>query len=75
MAKQILLLPVFRIMHSGIAVQKMLYREKPLTEETIAAAVNAAINGMNVLGDHFASEEYRKHLAKVYLKKALKLLS
>jgi carbon-monoxide dehydrogenase medium subunit len=44
---------------------------KPLNDDSIAAAANAAVNGVNVLGDLFASEEYRKHLAKIYLKKAL----
>ena len=44
---------------------------KELNDETISAAVNAALNNVTVLGDHFASEEYRKHLAKWYLKKAL----
>jgi len=44
---------------------------KELNDETISAAVDAAVNNVTVLGDHFASEEYRKHLAKVYLKKAL----
>ena len=48
---------------------------KPLTGEAIAASVEAAISGMNVLGDNFASDEYRRHLAKVYLKKALKAVS
>lgn len=44
---------------------------KPLSNDSIAAAANAAANNVTILGDHFASEEYRKHLAKVYLKKAL----
>lgn len=44
---------------------------KPLNNESIAAAADAAVNNVTVLGDHFASEEYRTHLAKVYLKKAL----
>jgi len=44
---------------------------KPLNNDSIAAAANAAVNNVTILGDHFASEEYRKHLAKVYLKKAL----
>ena len=44
---------------------------KPLNTDTISAAANAAVNGVNLMGDLFASEEYRKHLAKVYLKKAL----
>ncbi len=44
---------------------------KPLNTESIASAANAAANDITVLGDHFASGEYRRHLAKVYLKKAL----
>ncbi|MGZ8552199.1 MAG: FAD binding domain-containing protein [Chitinophagaceae bacterium] len=44
---------------------------KPLNTESIASAANAAANNIIVLGDHFASAEYRSHLAKVYLKKAL----
>lgn len=44
---------------------------RPLNNESITAAANAAVNNVSILGDHFASEEYRKHLAKVYLKKAL----
>ncbi len=48
---------------------------KELNDETISAAVNAAVNNVTVLGDHFASEEYRKHLAKWYLKKALEAVN
>ena len=44
---------------------------KVLDTATIDAAVNAAINGVNVMSDNFASEDYRRHLAKVYLRKAL----
>ena len=44
---------------------------KALNSDSISAATGAAVNNISVLGDHFASEEYRKHLAKVYLKKAL----
>lgn len=36
-----------------------------------AAAAEAAAEGVDVLSDHYASEAYRKHLAKVYLKRAL----
>ncbi len=36
-----------------------------------AAAVGAAVEGITVMSDHFASEAYRRHLAKVYLKRAL----
>ena len=34
-----------------------------------------ALSGVIFLSDHYASAEYRKHLAKVYLKKALKAIS
>lgn len=44
---------------------------KQLNEDSISAVAAVAAEGVNVLGDNFASEEYRKHLAKVYLKKAL----
>ncbi|MEP7110906.1 MAG: xanthine dehydrogenase family protein subunit M [Ferruginibacter sp.] len=44
---------------------------KSLDAATIDAAVNVAINGVSVMSDHFASEDYRRHLAKVYLRKAL----
>ncbi|NII28167.1 xanthine dehydrogenase family protein subunit M [Pseudoflavitalea sp. X16] len=43
----------------------------PLNDASIAAAVGAALQGVSILSDHYASEEYRSHLAKVYLKKAL----
>jgi len=48
---------------------------KPLNDETIAASSEAAIGNVSVLGDHFASDEYRRHIAKVYLRKALKAVS
>ena len=44
---------------------------KHLDEATITAALNAALQGITVMSDHYASEPYRRHLAKVYLKKAL----
>jgi carbon-monoxide dehydrogenase medium subunit len=44
---------------------------KPIDDASIAAAVNAALQNVSVLGDHYASVPYRTHLAKVYLKKAL----
>lgn len=44
---------------------------KALDAASIDAAVNIAANGVNILSDNFASEEYRKHLARVYLKRAL----
>jgi carbon-monoxide dehydrogenase medium subunit len=48
---------------------------KALTAEVITDAVNAAIYGVNILSDNFASEDYRKHLAKVYLKRALQAIA
>jgi len=42
---------------------------------SIDDAVNAAVANVSVLSDHYASEEYRKHLAKVYLRKALQAVS
>ena len=44
---------------------------KALDAASIDAAVNIAANGVNILSDNFASEEYRKHVARVYLKRAL----
>lgn len=44
---------------------------KAINDASITEAMNSALKGVTVLGDHFASGEYRKHLAKVYLKKAL----
>ena len=48
---------------------------KPLNNESITAAVDAALQGVMVLSDHYASEDYRRHLAKVYLRKALNTVS
>lgn len=42
---------------------------------SIDDAVNAAIANVSIMSDHYASEEYRKHLAKVYLRKALQAVS
>lgn len=44
---------------------------KPLNDQAIDEAVNASLQNADIMGDHYASGEYRKHLAKVYLKKAL----
>src|SRR5690606_14102618 len=48
---------------------------KALDTAGIDASVSLAANGVNILGDNFASEEYRKHLAKVYLKRALEAVA
>lgn len=44
---------------------------KKLDTTSIEAASKAAVEGVTILSDHYASEKYRKHLAKVYLKRAL----
>jgi len=38
---------------------------KPLTKETVAAAAAVAANGLEINGDHYASEEYRANLIQV----------
>jgi aerobic carbon-monoxide dehydrogenase medium subunit len=48
---------------------------KPIDEATITAAVNAALQNISVMGDHYASIPYRTHLAKVYLRKSLVAVS
>lgn len=42
-----------------------------LDNAAIENASTAAAEGVKILGDLYASEKYRKHLAKVYLKRAL----
>ncbi len=48
---------------------------KKIDASTIESASKAAVEGVNILSDHYASEKYRKHLAKVYLKRALLAVS
>lgn len=48
---------------------------KAINDASISDAVNAALQQVDIMGDHYASEEYRKHLAKVYLKKALEAVA
>ncbi|TAH20119.1 MAG: xanthine dehydrogenase family protein subunit M [Cytophagales bacterium] len=52
------------------AVENALKGKKADTE-TIKNAADQAAEGVSILSDHFAGEEYRKHLAKVYAKRAL----
>jgi len=44
---------------------------KTLTPETIAAAAESAAEGVDVNADIFASADYRRHLAKVFTKRAV----
>jgi carbon-monoxide dehydrogenase medium subunit len=48
---------------------------KSLDEETINAACDSAANGVDVMSDHFASQEYRTHLAKVFATRALNTIT
>lgn len=45
---------------------------KALNDEAIAAAAAVAADGLEVNGDHFASEDYRRHLIGVLTERALK---
>ena len=42
-----------------------------LTDGTIAAATANVADGISIMSDHFASEDYRRHLAGVYARRAL----
>ena len=44
---------------------------KSADPESIVAAAEHAASGVDILGDHFASQEYRQHLAKVFANRAL----
>lgn len=44
---------------------------KKLSEQTIAEAASHATDGVDVNGDLFASADYRRHLAVVYVKRAI----
>ena len=44
---------------------------KQLNEETITAAASHATDGVDANSDLYASEDYRRHLAKVYTRRAI----
>jgi aerobic carbon-monoxide dehydrogenase medium subunit len=48
---------------------------KAINSHSIRAATDAAVQNVNIMSDHYASEEYRKHLAKVFLRKALQFVT
>ena len=48
---------------------------KKLDDEAIAAAAAAAADGLEINGDHFASEEYRRHLVSVLTGRALRQIA
>lgn len=45
---------------------------KPLNDDNINAAAAVAADGLEINGDHFASEEYRRHLITVLTGRALR---
>ena len=45
------------------------------SDANVAEAASKAAESESILSDHFASEEYRKHIAKVYTKRALQALA
>ena len=47
---------------------------RSVNEDTKKAAVNALDRSVYVMSDHFASEEYRSHLAGIMLSRALDAL-
>jgi carbon-monoxide dehydrogenase medium subunit len=54
------------------AVEKAL-QGKTLNEQTIAEAASHSTDGVDLNSDLYASEEYRRHLAQVYTKRAIQL--
>lgn len=52
------------------AVEAELSGKEPTADVLEAAAAKAA-EGVSIMSDHYASEKYRKHLAKVYCRRAL----
>ena len=48
---------------------------KRLSEDAIAAAATAAPMGLDVNGDFFASDEYRRHLISVLTARALRRIA
>ncbi|WP_462421541.1 FAD binding domain-containing protein [Salinicoccus sp. Marseille-QA3877] len=53
------------------AVEEFLNGKKP-TEELINEAADLAVDGEEMGSDLFASSEYREHITKIYVKRALK---
>jgi carbon-monoxide dehydrogenase medium subunit len=55
---------------AAVGVEQALVGQR-LTDQTIQEAAAKAADGLEPLGDIFASAEYRAHLARVYTKRAL----
>lgn len=56
--------------YRAAGVEGVLRGAKP-DEQTIASAASHAADGVDMNGDIFASDEYRRHLAQVYTRRAL----
>ena len=52
------------------AVEKAL-TGNAMNSDNISTAASAAAEEVSIMSDHFASENYRKHMAKVFAKRAL----
>lgn len=48
---------------------------KPLTRESVAAAAAVAAAGLEINGDHYASEDYRAHLVRVLTKRIIERIA
>jgi len=48
---------------------------KAINDKSIADTLKVAIQQVNIMSDHYASQEYRKHLAKVFLGRTLQAVS
>jgi carbon-monoxide dehydrogenase medium subunit len=57
-----------------LGAEQVLYG-RTINSDSIDKALNEALKDVELLSDHFASAEYRKHLAKTYLKKALQAVA
>ncbi len=70
-----------RIAYNGVAscafrdsgAENVLKGQVP-TDVVVAEAAKAALQNVEALSDHFASADFRKHIGRVYLKRALKEL-
>ncbi len=56
------------------AVEQALEGQTP-SDDSIEDAALLAANEVEVMSDHFASQDYRRHLAKVFAKRALKAIA
>jgi len=60
--------------YRAMNVEKAL-KGQSLNAESVETAVQNVTDGVSVMGDHYASEKYRTHLAHVFVKRALNKLA